>query len=145
MKGLSCKVCITGKEIFFYNVSDLSLDVALEEGDHLNELSLRPEYDRTFSVMSRKPLYAPMMETIKPYRDRLIQAKRQLDEAWKGETAAVPVVTSSQPDDVHELRENLTRVSIIHWMSVYFFKRIGQFQITFSLFLKASLGAHPFI
>ena len=86
-----------------------------------------------------------MMETIKPYRDRLIQAKRQLDEAWKGETAAVPVVTSSQPDDVHELRENLTRVSIIHWMSVYFFKRIGQFQITFSLFLKARLGAHPFI
>jgi len=93
---------------------DLSLDVALEEGDHLNELSLRPEYDRTFSVMSRKPLYAPMMETIKPYRDKLIQAKRQLDQAWKGETASVPVVTSSQPDDVHELRENLSRVSIIH-------------------------------
>ena len=63
--------------------------------------------------MSRKPLFAPMMETIKPYRDKLIEAKRQLDQAWKGETAAVPVVTSSQPDDVHELRENLSRVSNI--------------------------------
>lgn len=61
-----------------------------------------------------------MMETIKPYRDKLIQAKRQLDQAWKGETASVPVVTSSQPDDVHELRENLSRVSIIHWRHVYF-------------------------
>ena len=63
--------------------------------------------------MSRKPLYVPMMETIKPYRDKLIQAKQQLDQAWKGETAAAPVVTSSQPDDVHELRENLSRVSKI--------------------------------
>ena len=54
-----------------------------------------------------------MMETIKPYRDKLIEAKRQLDQAWKGETAAVPVVISSQPDDVHELRENLSRVSKI--------------------------------
>ena len=105
----------------FCNFSDLTLDAALEEGDRLNELSLRPEYDRTFSVMSRKALYAPMMETIKPYRDKLIQAKRQLDQAWKGET--VPVVTSSQPDDVHELRENLSRVSIIHWRPVYLFKR----------------------
>ena len=100
--------------IVFYNFSDLTLDAALEEGDHLNEMSLRPEYDRTFSVMSRKALFAPMMETIKPYRDKLIQAKRQLDQAWKGETASVPVVTSSQPDDVHELRDNLSRVSIIH-------------------------------
>ena len=95
----------------FCNFSDLTLDAALEEGDRLNELSRRPEYDRTFSVMSRKALYAPMMETIKPYRDKLIQAKRQLDQAWKGET--VPVVTSSQPDDVHELRENLSRVSTL--------------------------------
>ena len=71
--------------------------------------------------MSRKALYAPMMETIKPYREKLIQAKIQLDQAWKGET--VPVVTSSQPDDVHELRENLSRVSIIHWRPVYLFKR----------------------
>jgi len=108
----------------FCNFSDLTLDAALEEGDRLNELSLRPEYDRTFSVMSRKALYAPMMETIKPYRDKLIQAKRQLDQAWKGETASVPVVTSSQPDDVHELRENLSRVSIKHWRPVYFCKRV---------------------
>ena len=91
--------------------SDLTLDAALEEGHQLNELSLRPEHDRTFSVMSKKPLFSPMMETIKPYRDKLIQAKRQLDEAWNGETASQPVVTSSQPDDVHELRENLSRVS----------------------------------
>ena len=62
--------------------------------------------------MSKKPMYAPMMETIKPYRDKLIQAKRQLDEAWKGEITSQPVITSSQPDDVHELRENLSRVSI---------------------------------
>lgn len=101
------------KTWFFFTIfSDLSLDAALEEGDHLNELSLRPEHDRTFSVMSRKPLYAPMMETIKPYRDKLIQAKRQLDGAWKGEATSQPVVISSQPDDVHELRENLSRVSI---------------------------------
>ncbi|KAJ7357572.1 Proto-oncoprotein DBL [Desmophyllum pertusum] len=92
----------------------LSLDVALEEGNHLNDLSSRPEHDRTFSVMSKKPLYAPMMETIKPYRDKLMQAKRQLDEAWKGESALQPVVTSSQPDDVHELRENLSR--LVKWI-----------------------------
>ncbi|KAL9979494.1 hypothetical protein ACROYT_G017168 [Oculina patagonica] len=93
---------------------DLSLDAALEEGNHLNELSLRPEHDRTFSIMSKKPVYAPMMETIKPYRDKLIQAKRQLDEAWKGEMTSQPVVTSSQPDDVHELRENLSR--LVKWI-----------------------------
>ena len=65
--------------------------------------------------MSRKPLYVPMMETIKPYRDKLIQAKKQLDGAWNGEATSQPVVTSSQPDDVLELRENLSRVSI-HWL-----------------------------
>ena len=58
--------------------------------------------------MSKKPVYGPMMETIKPYRDKLIQAKRQLDEAWKGET--VPVMTSSQTNDVLELKESLSRV-----------------------------------
>lgn len=97
---------------FFTKLSGLSLDAALEEGNHLNELSLRPEHDRTFSIMSKKPVYAPMMETIKPYREKLIQAKRQLDEAWKGEMTSQLVVTSSQPDDVHELRENLSRVRI---------------------------------
>ena len=93
------------------NSSDLSLDVAIEEGNHLRELTVRPETDRTFSVMSKKPLYAPMMETIQPYREKLMQAKRQLDDAWKGETSSQPVVTSSQTNDVLELKENLSRVS----------------------------------
>ena len=96
--------------VFFLICSDLTLDSALEEVHHLNELSLRPQHDRTFSVMSKKPQFAPMMETIKPYRDKLIQAKRQLDEAWNGKISSQPVVTSSQYDDVHELRENLSRV-----------------------------------
>ena len=53
-----------------------------------------------------------MMETIKPYHDKLIQAKKQLDEAWKGETGPQPVVTGSQANDVLELKENLSRVSL---------------------------------
>lgn len=93
---------------------DLSLDVAIEEGNHLRELTVRPETDRTFSVMSKKPLYAPMMETIQPYREKLMQAKRQLDDAWKGETSSQPVVTSSQTNDVLELKENLSR--LVKWI-----------------------------
>ncbi|PFX33495.1 Actin, nonmuscle [Stylophora pistillata] len=93
---------------------DLTLDAALEEVHRLNEMSLKPQHDRTFSVMSKKPQFAPMMETIKPYRDKLIQAKRQLDEAWNGNIASQPVVTSSQTDDVHELRENLSR--LVKWI-----------------------------
>lgn len=61
-----------------------------------------------------------MMETIKPYREKLIQAKRQLDEAWKGEMTSQPLVTTSQPDDVHELRENLSRVRIhVHVVELF--------------------------
>ena len=82
--------------------------------------------------MSKKPMYAPMMETIKPYRDKLIQAKRQLDEAWKGEITSQPVITSSQPDDVHELRENLSRVGIhVH---VKFVFRLNPFPTHINLF-----------
>lgn len=52
-----------------------------------------------------------MMETIEPYRDQLMQAKKQLQDALKGGTTSHPVpVTSSQSNDVFELKENLSRV-----------------------------------
>ena len=74
-------------------------------------MTARPETDRTFSVMSKKPLYGPMMDTIKPYREKLMQAKRQLDEAWKGESGLQPIVTNTETNDVLELKESLSRVS----------------------------------
>lgn len=60
--------------------------------------------------MSKKPLYGPMMETIKPYRERLLQAKRQLDDAWKGEPSLQSVAAGNQAKDVLELKESLSRV-----------------------------------
>ena len=60
--------------------------------------------------MSKKPLYGPMMETIKPYRERLLQAKTQLDEAWKGEPNLQSVAAGNQTNDVLELKESLSRV-----------------------------------
>lgn len=61
--------------------------------------------------MSKKPLYGPMMDTIKPYREKLMQAKRQLDDAWKGESGLQPIVTNAETNDVLELKESLSRVS----------------------------------
>ena len=54
-----------------------------------------------------------MMDTIKPYREKLVQAKRQLDEAWKGECGVQPIVTGTETSDVLELKESLSRVSNI--------------------------------
>lgn len=93
---------------------DLSVDVAIEEGNHLSEMTVRPKNDRTFSVMSKKPQYGPMMETIKPYREKLMQAKRELENAWKGETAVQSVVTGNQTNDVLELKESLSR--LVKWI-----------------------------
>ena len=76
-------------------------------------MTVRPKNDRTFSVMSKKPQYGPMMETIKPYLEKLMQAKRELENAWKGETAVQSVVTGNQTNDVLELKESLSRVSSI--------------------------------
>lgn len=84
--------------------------MAIEEGNHLSEMTARPEREKTFSVMSKKPLYGPMMETIKPYRERLLQAKRQLDDAWKGEPSLQSVAAGNQTNDVLELKESLSRV-----------------------------------
>jgi len=93
---------------------DFSLDVVIEEGNHLSEMTVRPEREKTFSVMSKKPLYGPMMETIKPYRERLLQAKRQLDEAWKGEPNLQSVAAGNQTNDVLELKESLSR--LVKWI-----------------------------
>ena len=102
---------IVMERAFFITFSDLSIDVAIEEGNHLRELTVRPGSDRTFSVMSKTPQYASMMETIQPYRDQLMQAKKQLQDALEGGTTSHPVpVTSSQAKDVLELKENLSRV-----------------------------------
>lgn len=104
-------IILSWSVLFYITFSDLSIDVAIEEGNHLRELTVRPGSDRTFSVMSKTPQYASMMETIQPYRDQLMQAKKQLQDALKGGTTSHPVpVTSSQANDVLELKENLSRV-----------------------------------
>ena len=83
----------------------MSLDVALEEANHLHELATRPGKNDMFKAMSNKALYTPMVESIKLYLDQLLQAKRQLDEVWKGESG------KQQTIDVMEVRESISRVS----------------------------------
>ena len=61
-----------------------------------------------------------MMETIQPYRDQLMHAKKQLQDALKGGTTSHPVpVTSYQAKDVLELKENLSRVRPL-WINLFY-------------------------